>query len=861
MKATRLGNYDILDKLGEGGMGEVYRARDSRLNRSVAVKILPQDVANDPTRRTRFEQEARALGALNHPNIVAVYDTGEENGQAYIVSELVDGESLRAVVDRGRLTLRKLLDMAVQIADALAAAHSVGIVHRDLKPENVMVTGDGRVKVLDFGLAKQTMPQADGNTATIALSQPGTVLGTAGYMSPEQVRGAPLDHRSDIFSFGCVLYELVTGQRAFQSASSVETMNAILHDDPREIEAGQTALPLALATIVHRCLEKRSEQRFQSAADLAFALRSVSPSSASGPQPLSHTAHPPPGKRWLWPAIAVLGGTVLFAAGFFLRDRTLRHDPPTFQRITFRKGLVSSARFTPDGRNVLYSANWDGAPGRVFMATPGNPEARDLDLPNGSILLNVSSKDEIAFMMGPYAKDGSGVLSRSAISGGHMRPWLEGVKNADWSPDGSTMAIWRRLDGKNRLEYPIGKVLIPDVAEGLLGLRVSPDGTRVAFAHYSQGSSIELSAVDTSGKVTSLGIVAGQTFDIVDPMLAWTPDGREIWFRSFDLKEWGTIYAVDLKGRRRVVMRLPGHVTLYDIARDGRLLLRTDTRQLGVLGTAPGEAAERDLSCLDESILNGITADGSFVVSTVIGESGGPKGSVYLRKTDGSAPIRLGDGSAFAVSPDGKWVSAYSSTDPATRRYVLQPTGAGEEHEVAIPELKSMNLVYGWSSDNQTLFLHGAVPKKNNVWQNYSWNLASGSLKPIGPEGVADNLPLLSPDRQQILDMGPDGHWRVYPVAGGEGRAVEGLSPHDVLIGWRDDNHSMFLITHRDDNKTVPLSVLDLVSGQKTSLKEIHPTRPVDQVLNMKITPDGRAYAYNFLVKLSDLYVAGNQTR
>jgi serine/threonine protein kinase/Tol biopolymer transport system component len=848
MKATRLGNYDILDKLGEGGMGEVYRARDSRLNRSVAVKILPQDVANDPTRRARFEQEARALGALNHPTIVAVYDTGEQDGQAYIVSELVDGESLRTVIDRGRLPLRKLLDMAMQIADALAAAHSVGIVHRDLKPENVMVTGDGRVKVLDFGLAKQTIAQADGNTATIALSQPGTVLGTAGYMSPEQVRGAPLDHRSDIFSFGCVLYEMIVGQRAFQSASSVETMNAILHDDPREIESGP------LAAIVRRCLEKRPEQRFQSAADLAFALRSISPSSASGPQPSSQTAGPPTRKRWLWPAVAVLGGIALFAGGFFLRDRTLRRDPPTFQRITFRKGLVTNARFTPDGRNVLYSANWDGAPGRVFMATPGNPEARDLDLPNGSILLDVSSKDEIAFLMGPYAKDGSGVLSRGAISGGHMRPWLEGVKNGDWSPDGSTMAIWRRIGGKNRLEYPIGKVLIPDVVEGLLGMRVSPDGERVAFAHYGQGSSIQLSIVDKSGRVTSLGIVAGQTFDIVDPMLAWTPDSREIWFRSFDLKEWGTIYAIDLKGRRRVVMRLPGHVTLYDIARDGRLLLRTDTRQLGVLGTAPGDQMERDLSCLDDSILNGITEDGSFIVSTVIGESGGPRGSVYLRKTDGSAPVRLGDGKAFAVSPDGKWVSAYSSMDPTTRRYVLQPTGAGEEREVAIRELNNLNIVYGWSSDGQTIFLHG--PGKKSGLQNYSWGLTSGTLRPIGPEGVADILPLLSPDRRQILDLGPDGRWWIYPVAGGEARAVEGLSPHDVLVGWRDDNHSLFLITHHDDNKTVPLAVLDLISGQKTSLKEIHPTRPVDQVLNMKITPDGRAYAYNFLVKMSDLYVA-----
>jgi serine/threonine protein kinase len=253
----------------------VWRARDERLNRMVAVKILPSEVANDPLRRARFEQEAKALGSLSHPNIVAVYDVGQVDSRAFIVSELVDGDSMRSVIDRGPVPARKLIDYAVQIADALGAAHREGIIHRDLKPENVMVTRSGRVKVLDFGLAKQYQAHAADKSATVAISEPGMVVGTVGYMSPEQIRGEAAHARSDIFSLGCVLYEMTTGKRAFQLRSAVETMHAILNEDPAQFDPGASPIP-ALAAIVHRCLEKNPEQRFQSAADLAFALRSLS---------------------------------------------------------------------------------------------------------------------------------------------------------------------------------------------------------------------------------------------------------------------------------------------------------------------------------------------------------------------------------------------------------------------------------------------------------------------------------------------------------------------------------------------------------------------------------------------------------
>src|SRR5215831_3039915 len=258
-------------------MGEVYRSRDTRLDRSVAIKILPSTLSGDSDRLQRFEQEARILSSLNHPNLLAIFDVGRQNGSQYIVSELLEGETLRHRLATGLLPLRKAVDYGVQMANGLAAAHERGIVHRDLKPDNLFITKDGRVKILDFGLAKAT-PDMGGNTATQAgpATQPGVVMGTAGYMSPEQVRGKPADVRSDIFSFGAILYEMVAGQRAFRGDSSIETMNAILKDDPAEISAANKNISPAMERLIRRCLEKAPEERFQSARDLAFALDALS---------------------------------------------------------------------------------------------------------------------------------------------------------------------------------------------------------------------------------------------------------------------------------------------------------------------------------------------------------------------------------------------------------------------------------------------------------------------------------------------------------------------------------------------------------------------------------------------------------
>jgi eukaryotic-like serine/threonine-protein kinase len=849
MIGRKLGNYEIVDKLGEGGMGEVWRARDARLNRTVAVKVLSAEFAGDPARRQRFEQEARALGAVNHPNIVAIYDIGQSDGRAYLVSELVEGESLRKIIDRGPLGFRKLIEIAVQTAEAIAAAHALGIVHRDLKPENIMVTGSvsgspGRVKVLDFGLAKQSALPTTTETETIALSQPGMVLGTVGYMAPEQVRGEPVDGRSDIFSLGCVLYELATGRRAFEGKSAADVMSAILREEPPEMVSGDTPVPAPLERIVRRCLEKDPRERFQSAADLAFALRAAGGASTS--QTVAMKAAPAPRHKWLIPAVAVVAAIALFAAGYFLRGRLVSTAAPQFRRITFRDGRVTAARFAPDGQQVIYAASLDGGPSHIYLATPGNPEARDLELPE-SHLLSVSSKGDLAFLVGPFTPDGFGTLARSSIAGGQTRELLERVLLADWSPDGSELAIVRKTGGRTAVEYPVGKVLF-QTDWSPFSLRVSPDGQRLAFTHYTHGSGIGLFIAERGGAARAIGNISGQTAGVDASSLYWTRDGREIWYRSLDTNDANTIYAINLQGKIRVVARFPSQVKLFDVAVDGRVLMSTESGRLGIRGLAPGDTVERDLSCLESSVLSGISDDGGLIVADVLGEGGGITGSIYLRRTDGTPPVRLGDGAATILSPDGKWVSGYASRETARRKFILTPTGPGE-----IQPQTDHGIVVGWLSGEGNYLL---AVRATGTYQFVAWNAETDKLRPASPNGMPQQVPFISPDRRFFVADSPDHQMSVYSIETGEGRPIQGMTHHDQVINWRSDGRALYISTHHDMNQMLPVSVLDLETGKRTPWKIIQPSIPVDEVSNIHITPDGRAYAYNYSYVRSELYVA-----
>jgi hypothetical protein len=557
---TRLGVYEIASAIGAGGMGEVYRARDLRLGRDVAIKLLPRGLAADSERLQRFEQEARATAALNDPNIVAIYDIGAHDGQPYVVSEFLDGETLRKALAEGPLPVRKAVGYAQQVARGMSAAHRRGIAHRDLKPENLFVTKDGLIKILDFGLAK-LVAAARPFAGAMDSTAPGAVLGTVGYMSPEQARGEASDQRADIFSFGAVLYEMLAGQRAFHKPSAAETLSAIIKEHPTDLAPMVPGLSPALARIVDRCLEKNREDRFQTAADLGFALDAVSGFSGTA------VALPRQSRiRWRLAAGAAAAGLVLaaaLAAGYW----PPRPEPPRFQQLTFRRGTLQAARFAPDNQTIVYAGAWEGGPTELFSTRPDAPETRSLQMPDMG-LFALSSKDEMAVALKPRGFGRvEGTLARAALAGGPPRQLAESVLAADWSPDGSGLAIVQSRGGRDRLEFPIGRTLYDPAPGHITHIRFSPAGDAIAvISHPVSGDTAgAVVLVDLDGRARTLS--AGWNSILG---LAWAPDGEEIWFTGTKTGAAQAIHAVTRSGSERLLLRAPATLTLHDVSIDGR---------------------------------------------------------------------------------------------------------------------------------------------------------------------------------------------------------------------------------------------------------------------------------------------------
>jgi len=841
---SRLGPYEILAPLGAGGMGEVYRAKDAKLGREIAVKVLPSATASDPDRRQRFEQEARSASALNHPNILTIYDIGEANGTVYIAMELVEGRTLRELVASGEpVPTKKLLDVAVQTAEGLAKAHSAGIVHRDLKPENIMVSKDGFAKILDFGLAKLTeAPSQDESVAPTAIAaptQPGTVMGTAGYMSPEQASGQPVDFHSDQFTLGAILYEMATGKRAFQRKTGAETLVAIIREEPEPLSQLAPKAPAPVRWIVERLLAKDPEERYASTKDLARDLKSVrdhltETSYSGGVAPAEPTRLRRRG--WILPTVfaLLLGAGLGFIARSGIGGKAA--VPIRFQRLTYQRGRIQGARFAPDGQTIVYGAAWDGGPLQIYSTRADSAEFRSLGLP-GTAVLAISSSGELAVSLNRHFLTGyeaTGTLARVPLAGGAPREVLENVQDADWSPDGKTLAVCRIVGNRSRHEYPIGKVIYE--SSGWVGsVRVSPDGRFVAFVDHPQRGNNDgrPTILDAGGAARAKGPFVG---GIVS--LAWSPASNQVWY--------GGIEAMALDGTTRQVWTSP-YANIHDIARDGSVLLDESTGRRELVGYSSLDAPPRNLTALNWSFPTDISASGDAVLFY---EQQIDPPAIYLRKLDGSPAVRIGDGEGYGLSPDGKW--AVTTKLPDRRPITLIPTGAGEPKTLDIG-----NLICQWANwfpDGKRILIMGSEPGRGS--RLYVQDLGGGKPRAITPEGVSNLSQSISPDGQSIAARGPDGRIAIFPVQPGEPRPVPGLEPADVAIRWTADGRSLY-VTHLSDLPGV-IDVVDIATGQRKPWKQFVPPDPtgVEQAGPASIALDGRSYVYSYRRVLGDLYLA-----
>jgi eukaryotic-like serine/threonine-protein kinase len=856
---TKLGPYEIQTPAGAGGMGEVYRARDARLNRDVAIKVLPAVFARDPERLRRFRQEAQAVAALNHPNILAIHDFGEHLGSPYIVTEFLEGETLRGRLIQGAFPVRKAAEFAEQIARGLAAAHDKGIVHRDLKPENIFITRDGRVKILDFGLAKLSRPESSvvSDAATLASqTESGVVMGTVGYMSPEQVKGLAADHRSDLFSFGAILYEMLSGKRAFHGDSSVETMSAILRQDPPELNETNHTVPLALERIVRHCLEKNPEERFQSARDVAFALCALTGSGSSSTVPIQAARRRAWGP-WLRTAaeVAFLG----IALTMFFARRPSDNPVALLQAAVlpppgdgFWANLTQPAAVSPDGRFLALIAMRNGQT-QLWLRRLDASEAQPIS----------GSEDAANPFWSPDSRYigffASGKLKKVEISGGTVSDICAAgtfSMGGTWSPAGvivfATLAdtLKHVSDSGGTPESIPGIALLND-ALGQYWPAFLPDGKHLLYldwryaSHGSHDNNVWIGSLD--GEKARRLPLTSTNVQYSAGYLLFSRDG-DLFAQEFDLAH------LELKGPVLPVARNIQYDTFFDSAS-----FTVSTNGILVYGAA-GIGVNSELTWMNRNgnalgvlgeggqfELQSISPDGKQVAVGV--KPSVAREKVWIYDVDRGTRVPLDPDESGPTlysprwSPDGKQVAYRNTLGKTSALYVRASDGSGQERQIG-GRYDGVVTVEDWSPDGRYLVVDLA--------------------KFLGPQNWHDTLQVLrvAGEVKTELEMdnsgggkfSPDGHWLAYSDDNsgqlyvthfpGPGGRIAVSSAGGGIARWRGDGQELFYVA--DDQTLISVQVHE--SPQEFRVLSTHPLFRLQLPNNVgfyDVTRDGKRFLIN----------------
>lgn len=895
-----VGPYHVLSVLGSGGMGTVYLAKDRRLGRKIALKLLPPQFTNDKDRLRRFQQEARAASALNHPNILTVHEIEQKSDLHYIATEFVDGLTLRQKMAEGPINLSEALNVAIQIASALDAAHRAGIAHRDIKPENVMIRSDGYVKVLDFGLAKlieQSTIESIEKDETGTGTHPGMVMGTPRYMSPEQARGLEVDSRTDIFSLGVIIYEMITGWVPFDGATPSDIIAVLLKDEPAPLAASVPEVPLELERVVKRALSKNLDDRYQTVLELSADLNrlkeviqsnaklgqiratgsslqmvgadpatSVDEFKSTNPDAVQVTESldkPDAKRKWrVGFFVAAIVLTVVGAIAITSINRRLATTPSSDQSarssgraLTIRSGYITSARFAPDGKRVIYSAAFDGRPVELLATDVDGSESWPIGIQSAA-LKDISSIGEMAVLLNfelSWNEGRNGTLALVPLTGGEPRVLGEGIDEATFAPDGRSLAIVRVDLGQHQLEYPAGEVRYK--SRGWISYpRFSRLGNKIAFFEHPVG--------DNSGALMVLDLNTNSTTSLSAGWralkgLAWSAAGDSIWFGGSKVGKKQNINAVTLSGQERLnIDDMASYAKLEDISPQGRLLIshgNTHSTMVTLSDTVSSEAPGPRFAWSTSADLS---SDGKTLLFYEWGWESGEEvevKSTYVRKFDGSSPVRLGEGRALALSADGNWALAVQEKSPP--QLVLLSAGGGKPRELPNPGFKEYH--YGsWFPDGRRILFTAVETHEDSLIRSFIQDIETGVVRALTEEGTTALR--VSPDGKKVVTLDPYGSYYIRSIDGGAAETpVAGIEPNDEPIQWSADGRSLYVREAGDFADKVYR--VEIASGRRRIWKEIVPPNPIGLVgIEAKpggviITPDGRVCVYTYWTSLHEL--------